>query len=616
MQYLNDWAKQFVVGECKQGVICKPDELMQRRDGINVSGWDHKLYTYEITIISLVKIIFSMSKNHFSRIFSCLLLIVALSALSGHSIGQETSAPEVPAIDETTRLNKLVDALDKKQLGREALQKAIVAAGGTPSEDVQQDLKDINTDIQALRDTFELLTVGDMDDTLFNVAESKPFDWKVELMLVLEPVLDSLQSLTEKPRQLTNLRAMIALNKRRLDAAEKAIGDLALLPVASYEEDTVLQIRHLQDKWLAQKESVEQRLLAAESQLHRLESADSSGQSGIVSSLKTFILGRGLTLVLAVVAAVATWLAIRFVWWFFSNYFVTKEQRRGSLWYRLLSYSFYIITIIFCIIAVLAVLYVREDLLLLALGLLALAVTGLGIRRYIPAYVKEARLLLDLGAVREGERVMYSDLPWQVMSINLQTVLWNPTLEGIVRLPLEKIETLTSRPVKDQNWFPTRKGDYVLLPDSTFALVLSQTPELVELRVRGGMVQWVRTADWYAMSITNLSIGKTFGVSVTFGFDYSLQSISLTDIPRCLHGSVTQALTDGGYKISVDSVLVELKSASASSIDYLVFVTIDSQRASDYFALERLIQQTCVAVANEQGWNIPFPQMMIHHQAV
>jgi small-conductance mechanosensitive channel len=510
----------------------------------------------------------------------------------------------------------LVDVLDKKQVAREVLQKSVIAEGGTQSVDVQRQLNDINADIQSLRGTFELLTIGDIDDALFDAEESTPFDWKIELMLVLEPVLDSLQSITEKPRQMTNLRATIALNKRRLSAADKVIDQLAQLSTANYEDDTLLQIRKLQDKWFDQKESVAQRLLAAEAQLQRLATANESGQAGIISSFKDFILGRGLTLVLAIIAAVVTWIAIRFVWWLFSTYAVTKEQRRGSLWYRLLSYSFYIVTIVFCIVAVLAVLYVREDLLLLALALLALAVTALGIRKYIPAYVREARLLLDLGAVREGERVMYNDLPWQVMSVNLQTVLWNPTLEGIVRLPLEIIETLTSRPVKDQNWFPTRKEDYVLLPDSTFAQVLSQTPELIELRVRGGMIQWVRTADWYAMSITNLSIGKTFGVAVTFGFDYSLQAISLTEIPRSLHEAVTKALNENGYENYVDNVLVELKSASASSIDYLVFVSIDSRKASDYFALERLIQQTCVAVANEKGWNIPFPQMMIHHRAV
>ncbi|MFT6302160.1 MAG: hypothetical protein ACI9XK_002881 [Granulosicoccus sp.] len=557
-----------------------------------------------------------MSKRHPVPDILFFLFFVVFGSFCSSLLAQQTPPPVAQTIDETTRLNKLVDVLDKKQVAREVLQKSVIAEGGTQSVDVQRQLNDINADIQSLRGTFELLTIGDIDDALFDAEESTPFDWKIELMLVLEPVLDSLQSITEKPRQMTNLRATIALNKRRLSAADKVIDQLAQLSTANYEDDTLLQIRKLQDKWFDQKESVAQRLLAAEAQLQRLATANESGQAGIISSFKDFILGRGLTLVLAIIAAVVTWIAIRFVWWLFSTYAVTKEQRRGSLWYRLLSYSFYIVTIVFCIVAVLAVLYVREDLLLLALALLALAVTALGIRKYIPAYVREARLLLDLGAVREGERVMYNDLPWQVMSVNLQTVLWNPTLEGIVRLPLEIIETLTSRPVKDQNWFPTRKEDYVLLPDSTFAQVLSQTPELIELRVRGGMIQWVRTADWYAMSITNLSIGKTFGVAVTFGFDYSLQAISLTEIPRSLHEAVTKALNENGYENYVDNVLVELKSASASSIDYLVFVSIDSRKASDYFALERLIQQTCVAVANEKGWNIPFPQMMIHHRAV
>ena len=156
----------------------------------------------------------------------------------------------------------------------------------------------------------------------------------------------------------------------------------------------------------------------------------------------------------------------------------------------------------------------------------------------------------------------------------------------------------------------------MLLPDNTFGLVLSQTPELIELRVRGGMIQWVRSADWYSMNITNLSMGKTFGVSVTFGFDYSLQAISLTEIPTRLREAVSKALHDAGYEKHIDNIIVELMSASASSIDYLVFVSMDSKKASDFFALERLIQQTCVAVANEQGWNIPFPQMMVHHQSV
>ncbi len=547
-----------------------------------------------------------------NRLTLILLCVLCFSNVLYAQDQASTQSPDELA-SEVNRLDRVVDALDKKRLARDNLKQSLVGIA-TPSSEDQRELDQLNEDIQSLSETFEILTVGDMDEALFKAVESEPFDWQTELMLVLEPVLDGLQSLTEKPRQMTNLRALIALNKRRLQAADKAIEKLGALPASSYEEDTQLQIGVLLDKWINQKESIEQRLIGVEAQLERLEAAEENEASGVLPSLKEFILGRGLTLLLAILVVLVTWVLMRFIWWVFSNHIVSKDQRRGSLWFRLLSYSFYLVNIIVSIVAVLVVLYLREDLLLLALALLALAVMALGIRRYIPSYVREARLLLDLGSVREGERVMYNDLPWQVTSINLNTVLWNPNLDGVVRLPLETIETLTSRPIKDKNWFPTRKGDYVLLPDGTFGLVLSQTPELIELRVKGGMIQWTRTADWYSMSIINLSIGKTYGVSVTFGLDYGLQAISLTEIPKTLEEAIVVALNNAGYEKYIEGLLVELKSAGASSIDYLIFVTVSSEKASDYYSIERLVQQTCVAVANEQGWNIPFPQIMVHHQ--
>lgn len=544
-------------------------------------------------------------------IASVLLLLLCVSSPIT-VFAQETSAQATPP--GVLRLNKLVDTLDKKISSRASVRNSIIA-GTTTAADGQKELEELNSDIDSLSETFELLTVGDFDDGLFKDKQDEPFDWKVELMLVLEPLIDSLQSLTEKPRQMNALRTTIALNKERLAVSEQAIVNLATLAVDSYEQDTRVQIEQFQSKWLDQRESFEQRLLSAQAHLDRLERLEASNEQGFMPTARGFILGRGLTLLLAVFAAAAAWFVIRLLWGFFSTHMVSKEQRRSSLWFRLLSYSMYLVNIIVCIAALMIVLYIREDLLLLALALLLMVVATIGIRRYIPAYVREARLLLDLGSVREGERVMYNSLPWQVMSINLHTVLWNPALEGIVRLPLETIETLTSRPVKDKTWFPTKKGDYILLPDTTFAEVLGQTPELVQLRIRGGMIQWVPTADFYAMNIINLSAGKTYGVATTFGFDYSLQSISLTDIPRTLKESITAALNEQGFEKFIDGLMVELKAASASSIDYLIYVTVKSEKASDFFRIERIVQQTCIAVANQKGWNIPFPQMMIHYDS-
>ena len=214
---------------------------------------------------------------------------------------------------------------------------------------------------------------------------------------------------------------------------------------------------------------------------------------------------------------------------------------------------------------------------------------------------------------------MYAGLPWQVMSLNILTVLRNPALEGVIRLPLDVMTTMVSRPsLRTELWFPTQKHDYILLPDRTFGQVIVQTPELVELSVKGGMSLTIPTAEFFSMSVMNLSRNKTFGIAVTFGFDYSLQHLSLKTIPETLKAGVLARLAEQGYDCGKDitNVLVELASAGASSLDFLIYTHVSCAKAADYFAIERLVQQTCVQVANEQQWLIPFPQLTLHHQPV
>ena len=62
----------------------------------------------------------------------------------------------------------------------------------------------------------------------------------------------------------------------------------------------------------------------------------------------------------------------------------------------------------------------------------------------------------------------------------------------------------------------------------------------------------------------------------------------------------------------IKSELVELQAANKSSLDYLVFITMSTEIASKYYAIERLLVQTCIDVSNANNWNIPFPQMTVH----
>ncbi|MGI9336060.1 MAG: hypothetical protein ACR2RL_23175, partial [Gammaproteobacteria bacterium] len=217
-----------------------------------------------------------------------------------------------------------------------------------------------------------------------------------------------------------------------------------------------------------------------------------------------------------------------------------------------------------------------------------------------------------IGPVREGERIIYEGLPYEVKAINVYSVLRNPRLESIIRLPLRTLSDMVSRPCKEEPWFPTSAGDYVLLPDQSFGQVLRQTPENVELKVLGGMTQLHRSADFYALGVKNISGGEAFIVAVTFGIDYSHQAISQDEVVPKLREALQSSFGAADYSEQVRDLFVEFKEAAASSLDYLIIVTMSATAASSYYAVGRRVQQTCVALCNRESWGIPFAQLTVH----
>lgn len=93
--------------------------------------------------------------------------------------------------------------------------------------------------------------------------------------------------------------------------------------------------------------------------------------------------------------------------------------------------------------------------------------------------------------------------------------------------------------------------------------------------------------------------------------DYQRQHINLTEVPSRVKRALEDALKSTAHADTVNGVLVEFSSAGPSSLDFLIYVTLDSRAAKAYTKLERLIQQTCVAVCTDQHWGIPFPHLTI-----
>ena len=264
-------------------------------------------------------------------------------------------------------------------------------------------------------------------------------------------------------------------------------------------------------------------------------------------------------------------------------------------------------------VAVIVVFYIRGDVLLLGISFLVAGAALIGLRHTIPKFITEAKVLLNLGSIREDERVVYNGLPFRVVSLNMYSVLRNPELTGVIRLPLENMIGMISRPAGKEIWFPASKGDFIMMPDEKLLEVTDLTPELIHLQNLAGTKTSVPSADFYNMTFDNLSRGESFAVVSTFGIGYSHQENSNKDIPIILQEAIANALSKTTFADQVVSVGVELKEAGASSLDYWVCVTLSSKAARSYFKVNRVVQQTCVDTCTNENWDIPFPQLTIHN---
>ena len=346
-----------------------------------------------------------------------------------------------------------------------------------------------------------------------------------------------------------------------------------------------------------------------------LQSSEVNWWETVRDALREFFHGRGLTLLIASVAATLVWFLMKGVLRLAQHKTKDVNQKEYRTRSRLAQYAYRALTLLLILMAVISVFYIRGDLLLMGLSILAAAGIALGLRQAIPRFITEARLLLNLGSIREDERVLYNGLPWQVVSLNMHSVLRNPELTGVIRLPLATLSTMVSRPAGKEPWFPASRDDFILLDDDSLLQVVRLTPETVETRDRGGTLTAVPTPEFFTWTFRNLSRGGSFGISTVFGIDYRHQDISLNEVPSRFQQAIGKALNNTEQASAVMEVLVEFTSASSSSLDFWIYVTLESSAAKDYAKLNRLIQQTCVAVCTHEQWGIPFPHITIQNLA-
>ena len=462
-----------------------------------------------------------------------------------------------------------------------------------------------------LKNQFDELATGVRGQDLTK-ADEADLDPTEEVKDILKPLVRALKKATERPRETEMLRER---EQRLVDQAKLSRGALERLSKWKKQEmdgESWERVQELNDLWSSRKNDAEGQLQALAVQLEQQESEKAPILKPVSDAFGNFFKGRGLNVLKALVALIATWFLLRYFWRRLINLRFIQKRNHDAFGWRLIELSSLVASVLLSAMAALLVLYFSGDWLLLTLFLVFMVGLGWTAKNTIPKTFEQTKMLLNLGPVRKGERLTFEGVAWEVGTIGVYTELRNCELTGgLIRMSIKRLSTLRSRPHDPtEPWFPTKAGEWVLAHDFLGKVVV-QTPEYVQLVRLGGARETYPTPDFLGAVPVNLS--NSFRVKATFGIDYEHQAISTTEVADYFKAKLALGLVDVlADREHLNSVNVEFASAGASSLDYAIMADFKGDAADRYEKLKRAIQRICVDVCNEKGWGIPFTQITLH----
>ena len=503
---------------------------------------------------------------------------------------------------------ELRDHLNKRLKEKKMLLRR--ATSESEKEKLKHDIEKLNEQLTKSRNDFDRIAVG-VDVSMFQDKKEQKFDWKEEITSLVRPALDEMKRMTAKVRQKSQLNMELERATKLLPEAKEAVENLKALMAKAEDRATKKELKKELTEWQNRVQQLENELSIASMQLEQLEREEESMVEASQKSIKHFFQTRGLYIFLAIM----TFVGIFLLCWLFYRLLVKVipgyREEHISLRLRILDLVFRVMTVVLAITGLFAVLYAAQDWVLLSIAIIFLLGIGWTARLAIPKMWNQGRLMLNIGPVREGERVLLDGIPWLVRKINVYSVFHNPELGVTLRIPIEKLLDMESRPYnKSERWFPCKRGDWVILSDGVRGKVVTQSHEMVTLVQRGGARKSYVTSDFLSLSPLNLS--DTFRIKETFGISYDLQEHSTALIPDALSEYISERLKEEGYEEHLKNLRVEFQEAGASSLDLVVIADFDGEMAPLYNRIRRAVQRWCVEASTINNWEIPFPQLTVH----
>jgi len=531
------------------------------------------------------------------------------SVLTKKLAPQENGAEK--ATDSLDMLASLVD-LQKtiKQQISTTTKKLKASTSEAEKQSLQEELTKLDKQLSETGADFERIATG-VEADVFAEKQKETFSWKDELATLLEPSIKELKQLTARARLKTQLKETINDYNKQVATARQAVENLNTLIAEAKNPKIKAYMGELLPAWQHVEKRIRNKLELAQLELAKLENKDDSLIKSSGNSMREFFRTRGLYLAIAFLAFIVILLVFKLISRLILYVLPGSKKEQRPFHVRILDIFFQVFSVASAICGLIFVLYSAEDWFLLSMTIILFIGLAWTVRQTLPKMWQQVRLVLNMGSIREGERVIYNGIPWRVEAINVFCKLSNPALAMQVRIPIENMIGLISRPYHvDEPWFPCKKGDWVAIDGKPFAKVASLSHEQVEVVELGGRRTIYQTAAFLGLSPANLS--RNFSIRVPFGLSYGLQAEITTSVPETLKNFLQKKLAENGYNDDCLSLSVDFLQAGASSLDLVVLADFKGEQAAAYRRLERALAKWCVECCNANNWEIPFPQMTVH----
>ncbi|NOZ53182.1 MAG: hypothetical protein GXP08_08580 [Gammaproteobacteria bacterium] len=511
------------------------------------------------------------------------------------------------------KLEELVtDTLRVEQEIAELRAQLLRARGEEEQEELAKALGEKAIRSGELQTAFEAVaTAGDTLAEIKFKEKNEKFSWQNALLEVFQPLIMELQKISEKPREIERLRSEQAFFQSRIPAIQSVLHRITYLKSIATSALAKKELEHLELRWSKRLRELKSKFSITSFNLEeRLN--DDTFIEGSRSAIQGFFSGRGLNILLAFLVFVSTYVVLFYINVFAKHFVGRYRRRKSNVLERLFNLIYQLLIVIAAVFAALSVLYFRGDWIILGVALILLVGIAWTLRYSLPHMLLEMKVLLNMGPVREHERIVYNGIPWKIMSLGVYSILANPWLRGgTLRLPLKVLAECQSRPFNDEEpWFPSRENDYVLLDDGVYGKVVLQSPEVVKIDTLAS-AKFYTVDSFLQNNPRNLSM-QGFLLLVEFGLDYQLLPTITNEVRSQLEKSIAEGIKQEEIGHLLKNFSVKFNNATASSLNFMVMATFNGSAAGKYYSIQRTLQSLAVDACNHHGWAIPFDQLTVH----